>query len=84
MLPKPPSWKCCEVAVEGGTTKMPIKFFYREGWECYTFLFGNPVYHGNMSIVPYKQFEDDQQKIRLYGDPNSGHYPWRVQVSRSP
>lgn len=81
MLPKPPSWKCCEITVEGGTTKTPIKFFHRDAWECLCFLFGNPIFDGHLDLAPYKSFEDDFQKVRLYGNPNSGQYPWRVQVS---
>ncbi|KLO04383.1 hypothetical protein SCHPADRAFT_836422 [Schizopora paradoxa] len=52
VLPKTPSWKCCEVAVEGGRTKKPIKFFHRDAWECFCFLFGNPIFDGHMRLSP--------------------------------
>ncbi|KLO14575.1 hypothetical protein SCHPADRAFT_826246 [Schizopora paradoxa] len=81
ILPKTPSWKCCEIEVEGGTTKSPIKLFYRDGWECLCFLFGNPAFDGHLQLSPFKLFEDDFQKIQIFGDPMSGNYPWRVQDS---
>lgn len=82
MLPKPPSWKCREIVIEGGTTSNPIKFFYRDGLECLLFLFGNPVFHGRIELKPYKLFEDDQQKIQVFNEPFTGKLPWRIQVRR--
>ncbi len=80
VLPKPPLWKCREITVEGGTTRTPIKFFFRDGLECFCFLFGNPVFFENLEIEPYMIFEDDFQENQVFSEPNSGKYTWKVQV----
>ncbi|KLO05546.1 hypothetical protein SCHPADRAFT_839244, partial [Schizopora paradoxa] len=82
ILPKPPTWKHCEVKVEGGTTNKPITFYHRDGYESFLFLFGNPLFHGHMRFSPYREFEDDFQKIQLFSEIFSGMFPWRVQVFR--
>ncbi|KLO05267.1 hypothetical protein SCHPADRAFT_839614 [Schizopora paradoxa] len=67
MLPKPPSWKCREITVKGGKTTKPISFFYRDGLECFLYLFGNPIFNGYMELRPYKHFEDEFQKGETLG-----------------
>ncbi|KLO04459.1 hypothetical protein SCHPADRAFT_840547 [Schizopora paradoxa] len=67
LLPKPPSWQCCEVTVEGGRTSKPIKFYHRDGFDCFCFMFGNPIYNGYISLTPYKEYEDDQQNGETLG-----------------
>lgn len=83
LLPKTPSWKYRTVTVEGGTTKKPITLYYRNGLECFRFLFGNPLFQDQMDFKPYTQFEggdDGQEGSILYGEIASGKYMMRVQV----
>lgn len=77
MLPRPPPWKSCEVTVEGGTTKKPIKLFLRESIDMFSFLFGNPVFARNQQHVPTRIWEDDDM---VFDDPMTGKMPWEVQV----
>ena len=51
-LPSPPRWKAVEVNIEGGVTKDPLTLYYRDGLECFKFLFGNPLFVDHMEYIP--------------------------------
>lgn len=82
-LPKPPPWKSRVVKIPGGKTKKPLTLLYRDGLECFRFLFGNPVYSGHMEFHPRRTWSSDSKQERLYSEIMTGDLPWRIQVSLS-
>lgn len=82
LLPKVPAWKTVEVKVPGGTTKKPLKFQFRDGKECFEFLFGHPRYNGRIDFCPKKVWlkEQPKRKSRLYSEILTGDLPWEIQV----
>ncbi|KAH8109742.1 hypothetical protein DFH11DRAFT_1515182 [Phellopilus nigrolimitatus] len=78
-LPSPPKWKETEVSVKGGTTKKPLTLLYRDGLECFKYLFGNPLFQNHMDFIPRRVYTDDKQKERLYSEIMTGDYVWDVQ-----
>ncbi len=80
MLPKPPPWKSRVVAVEGGTTKDPIVFFYRDALEVFRFLFANPLFADRQNNVPTKVWADFEKDIRILDEPSSGDLVFKIQV----
>lgn len=82
MLPSPPRWKETIVNVPGGRTKDPIALYYRDGLECFRFLFGNPLFRDHMEYVPRREFTTDEQPERLYNEMMTGDLAWNLQVSK--
>lgn len=80
LLPSPPRWKEVEVQVPGGTTKVPLTLFYRDGLECFKFLFGNPLFLNHMDYVPRREYTSDDKKERLYNELMTGNLVWSLQV----
>ena len=81
ILPSPPRWKACMVEVPGGRTRAPIKFLFRDGVQCFSFLFGNPIFKDNMEYAPRRVWEDETKTSRLYSETMTGDLPWELQVS---
>lgn len=79
-LPKPPPWKSKVVAVEGGTTKEPLRLFFREGLEVFKFLFANPLFAEHFNTVPTKVWADLNKENQLFGDGMEGLRAWEIQV----
>ncbi len=65
--------------MEGGTTKKPI-ILYRDGLALFKFLYGNPLFEGHQSNFPFKEWEDDDRDIRVFGGPMSRDLAWKLQV----
>ena len=80
-LPSPPRWKEVEVGVEGGTTKDPLTLYYRDGLECFEFLFGNPLFLDHMEYIPRHEFTTGESSERLYNEMMTGDRAWDLQVS---
>ena len=80
-LPSPPCWKEVEVSVEGGTTKDPLTLYYRDGLECFKFLFGNPLFQDHMEYVPRREFTAGEKPERLFNEIMTGDRAWALQVS---
>lgn len=80
MLPKPPPWKCKVVTVEGGTTKEPLKLFYRDGLELFKFLFANPLFVDHFQAVPSKVWADFDKEVQLFSEEMEGELAWKLQV----
>ena len=80
-LPSPPHWKEVEVRIEGGTTKDPLTLYYRDGLECFKFLFGNPLFLDHMEYVPRHEFTVGENTERLYNEIMTGDRAWALQVS---
>ncbi|KAH8102792.1 hypothetical protein DFH11DRAFT_1521671, partial [Phellopilus nigrolimitatus] len=78
-LPSPPKWKETKVSVKGGTTKKPLTLLYRDGLECFKYLFGNPLFQNHMDFIPRRVYTDNTQKERLYSEIMTGDYVWDVQ-----
>ena len=80
-LPSPPRWKEVDVKIEGGTTKDPLTLYYRDGLECFEFLFGNPLLLDHMEYVPRHEFTVGEKPERLYNEIMTGDRAWALQVS---
>ncbi len=80
LLPKGPAWECRVVVVEGGTTKQPIKFYFRRGLECLKFLIGNPVLRGHSAYVAYDAFSDATCKTQVFCQGMGGEWANKMQV----
>ena len=80
-LPSPPRWKEVEVSIEGGTTRDPLTFYYRDGLESFKFLFGNPLFRDHMEYVPRREYTDESKKERLYSEMMTGDLAWSLQVA---
>ena len=79
-MPQTPAWKSCEVNVEGGTTAIPIKFFFRDALEVFKFLFGNPVYANHLDLIPTQIWEGEGEDIQIFEGPMTGQFAWEIQV----
>ena len=80
-LPSPPRWKEVEVGIKGGTTKDPLTLFYRDGLECFKFLFGNPLFLDHIDYVPRREFTTGEKPERLYNEMMTGNRAWALQVN---
>lgn len=80
VLPSPPRWKEVEVSIEGGTTKDPLTLYYRDGLECFKFLFGNPLFLNHMEYIPRREFTSGEKPERLYNEMMTGDRAWTLQV----
>lgn len=69
--------------VEGGTTKHPIVFLYRDGKELFKFLFGNPLFQGRMTLAPFREWADATRDVQVFNGPMSGDFAWKIQVKHS-
>ena len=81
-LPKPPAWKSREVLVPGGTSRKKSTLFYRDGLECFEFLFGNPAFRDKMQYQPTQVWTSGDNEERLYSEIMTGDLCWRTQVSK--
>lgn len=79
-LPSPPRWKEAEVEVQGGSTKKPLTLFYRDGLECFKFLFGNPLFRDHMDYAPRREYSTNDGRERLYNEIMTGDLAWSLQV----
>lgn len=80
MLPSPPRWKEAIVHIQDGTTKDPITLYYRDGLDCFKFLFGNPLFLDYMEYIPRREFTTDEPAERLYNEIMTGDLAWELQV----
>ena len=80
ILPQTPVWMSCEVSVPGGSTKDPLRLVYRDGLECFSFLFGNPLFVNHMDYSPRRVWVDDNMESRIYDEPMTGDFAWNLQV----
>ena len=80
MLPQPPGWKSRVVSVEGGSTKEPLRLFYRDGLEVFRFLFGNPLFENLQDFVASKVWADVGNDIRVFEGPFTGDHAYEIQV----
>ena len=80
-LPSPPRWKEVEVSVEGGITKDALTLYYRDGLECFRFLFGNPLFLDHMEYVPRREYTTGEKVERLYNEMMTGDRAWDLQVN---
>ena len=82
LLPSPPRWKADEIEVEGGDTKDPLIFYYRDGLDCFKFLLANPLLVDYMDFSPRREFTDEEKSERLYNEMMTGDLAWALQVPR--
>ena len=71
------------VKVPGGTTKDPIRLFWRDGLECFEHLFSDPTFKGFMEFCPRKMYKNRDASCRIYNDLMTGDFAWDVQVGSS-
>lgn len=53
---------------------------YRDGFECFKFLFRNPIFQGNFDVAPTQEFPDAEKKTRIYTEIMTGNRAWEIQV----
>ena len=80
LLPSPPRWKADEIEVEGGDTKDPLTFYYRDGLDCFKFLLANPLFVDYMDFSPRREYTDEKKSERLYNEMMTGDLAWTLQV----
>ena len=80
LLPGPPHWRETDVVVRGGVTKKPLTLYYRDGLECFRFLFGNPLFLNHMDFIPHREYTSNDKMERLYNDIMTGDNVWKLQV----
>ncbi|TDL22476.1 hypothetical protein BD410DRAFT_723064 [Rickenella mellea] len=80
-LPGRPGWRSDEVVVEGGTTKKPLMFRYRDGLECFKYLFANPLFKIHSDYHPRKLWTDERRnpESRVYDEIMTGDLAWDIQ-----
>lgn len=66
--------------VEGGTTKVELKFYHRDAYECFKFLFGNPLYRKYFEVQAEMLFEDETMSSQLHYGIMNGKLAWDLQV----
>lgn len=71
------------MSIPGGITKDSMKFHYRDGLECFKFLFGNPLFSDHMEYTPRREFTSDERPERLYNEMMTGDLAWSLQVGTS-
>lgn len=80
LLPSPPRWQQEEVKVDGGDTSEPITLYYRDGLECFRFLFGNPLFADQIDYAPRRVYSDDSRREHLYNELMTADRAWHLQV----
>lgn len=83
LLPSPPRWKQEEIKITGGSTKEPLILFFRDGLECFRYLFGNPNFASYMDYAPRRDYANATKSERLYTEMMTGDHAWRLQVLQS-
>ena len=80
LLPSPPHWKVDKIKVEGGATKDPLAFYYRDGLDCFKFLLANPLFTDYMDYSPRREYTNEDKTERLYNEMMTGDLAWNLQV----
>ena len=80
LLPDTVCWKQAKVNVSGGSTAQPLTFYYRPAFDCFKFLFGNPLFADYMDFVPRREYADEEKTERLYNEIMTGDQAWALQV----
>ena len=80
LLPDTVRWKQATVRVPGGRTARPLTFYYRSAFDCFKFLFGNPLFADYMDFVPRREYVDEEKTERLYNEIMTGDQAWALQV----
>lgn len=81
ILPHVPAWKSRVMSVQGGTTKDPIILLYRDGLECFSYLFGNPTFSDHMDYTPRRLWVDEYKESRIFDEAMTGDLAWELQAS---
>lgn len=76
-LPGRPAFKRHEVMVGNEVCEV----FFRDVIACIRALFGDPNFDAVLVLVPEKHYVDEEQKVRMYHDMNTGRWWWSTQVS---
>ena len=80
LLPDTVRWKQVKVRVSGGRTARPLTLYYRSAFDCFKFLFGNPLFADHMDFVPRREYTGEDKTERLYNEIMTGDRAWALQV----
>jgi hypothetical protein len=80
LLPKVPDWKVKKITISGYATRDPMFLFYRDALDCVEYLFGNPLFAGNMDFCPIRFYQDTEKTIRIFTEWFTGNAAWEMQV----
>ena len=83
LLPDTVRWKQAKVIVPGGRTARPLTFYYRSAFDCFKFLFANPLLANHMDFKPQRDYTNEDKSERLYTELMTGDLAWSLQVLRS-
>jgi hypothetical protein len=81
LLPKAPQWRCMPIVVDGYPTKAPMCLYYRDALECVEYLFGNPLFVGQIDYSPQRLWKTAEKLERVYTEWMTGDSAWEMQVS---
>ncbi|TFY54970.1 hypothetical protein EVJ58_g8548 [Rhodofomes roseus] len=74
-LPGRPAFVCHALEVDGERYEL----WLRDIMQCIRVLFGSPDWAADMLFAPERQYVDETQASRIYGDMNTGEWWWRLQ-----
>ena len=57
-----------------------MTLYYRDGLECFKFLFGNPLFQRHMDYIPRREYSNGDKTERLYNEIMTGDRAWELQV----
>ena len=78
-LPGRPAFKRYEVMLGNEVCEV----FFRDIIPCIRALFGDPNFDAVLALTPEKHYVDEERKVRMYHDMNTGRWWWSTQVCSS-
>ena len=57
-----------------------LEFYARDIIECLRTLWGDPDFDGNLIVEPERLYADEDTRVRIYHDMNTGKWWWDSQV----
>lgn len=73
-----PDWHTLSFPMEG--IRGEIEVLYRDPMDVLQDIYGSPTYCEQMLFAPERHWEDDDRKVRVYNEMNTGNWWWDMQV----
>ena len=73
-----PPFERHEIVVAGEA----FEVYYRNILSCIKALFGDPEFTADLLLAPERHYTDEDQKVRVNFEMNTGRWWWKVQVRR--
>ena len=78
LLPSGPRWQLMVIPTSF-PTKLPVVLYWRDPLECIATILNNPLLHGLVDFVPYKEYSLPAMRWR-YSEWITGDDAWNMQV----